>query len=969
MWYNILYSMRKAKSNKKDRFDFNLLKSTSAVNDTVKKYAELVKDAVLDPGVKGIALLGGYCTGKSSIIDTFVGLYDKKDFPWWSSQDSLRVKRISLVNLHQEGAKASKFTNLLQCEIVKQLYFGEKPSKLKWSKFTRINATNNRAILFFLPFFVFFVQLLRNLELFDFGFPSFFLDTDWLAVVSNIIIPVLISYLVSHFVLVNIASKLQIDGFGFSGMSVKLAKKNASFSELIDELIYFFETTGYNVVVFEDLDRFNNEQIYEELRQLNFMLNESKQIKQKITFIYAMKDSLIADASERAKLFEQIIPIIPFLSAHNAMYFVLEELRTFGIAIDKKLAHIVAEELPEKRQIDSFCNIAVLQCNQICSAPLLEWLKEQEAVAMALLRQKYPLEYEELQLGTSRVDVIYDWCVDEKNKCLEELRGKIADRVNISNNAAIVKTKVWQIIDMIAKGRLYNNSEPILQRDDGVTVDEEYIGTEDFWKYLKENRAIFEKSLYHDSGHPDYITLGDIKESNIMDQNTLSIIDNIMNVIDKDENAYRREYVQKRDNAAWSFLSAAGKQEEFGDDKELISLLKRLQAAGCLTDSFRMYIAEYHGDTSSEKVLNFRNNNIIQGNPSYDLRFNPDEIREICDGLTVYDFGSAAFLNFSIINAIINGEVVDVSLENFLLEQKGHINELQSFYDAYHLHCQEQNHKKNFAIFTKTFLGFDSKFIIDYVCKYNLLSKTTYFYPDLPEVLLEYIAKNNLDLSDSVKTNIRTNVDSLYAAKPELTIAVLRKYKILISNVNSITTNGNLRGRIVESGLFEINVMNMHSIKNAPVDLALSYQELSSEKLSEIFSGKVDKDSLQALLEYVFKNNRALLTGIEKEAIQAINRYGIIVSIGDFRELIGKIDENESIRYISNVCDNLDIAELLPLLTAVGGVYEKLTQPGKQLWIKNDEPHRKIVKRLVGEKVIKRMIFKNGDTKVGGTIV
>lgn len=47
-------------------------------------------------------------------------------------------------------------------------------------------------------------------------------------------------------------------------------------SEHLAEILYFFQETEYDVVIFEDLDRFENKKIFLKLRELNYILNKSK---------------------------------------------------------------------------------------------------------------------------------------------------------------------------------------------------------------------------------------------------------------------------------------------------------------------------------------------------------------------------------------------------------------------------------------------------------------------------------------------------------------------------------------------------------------------------------------------------------------------------------------------------------------------------------------------------------------------
>lgn len=81
---------------------------------------------------------------------------------------------------------------------------------------------------------------------------------------------------------------------------VELQKETSIFNKHLDEIIYFFQVTNYDVLIIEDLDRFNTSDIYLKLRELNQLINDSKEIGRHITFIYAVKDDVFKD-SQRAK--------------------------------------------------------------------------------------------------------------------------------------------------------------------------------------------------------------------------------------------------------------------------------------------------------------------------------------------------------------------------------------------------------------------------------------------------------------------------------------------------------------------------------------------------------------------------------------------------------------------------------------------------------------------------------------------
>ena len=69
-------------------------------------------------------------------------------------------------------------------------------------------------------------------------------------------------------------------------------KEESVFNKNMDEIIYFFETTRSELVIIEDLDRFKSTNIFVALRELNNTLNHYEKIKDRVKFVYAIKDDM-----------------------------------------------------------------------------------------------------------------------------------------------------------------------------------------------------------------------------------------------------------------------------------------------------------------------------------------------------------------------------------------------------------------------------------------------------------------------------------------------------------------------------------------------------------------------------------------------------------------------------------------------------------------------------------------------------
>ena len=98
---------------------------------------------------------------------------------------------------------------------------------------------------------------------------------------------------------------------------IEVIENNSIFNKHLDEILYFFQVTDYNVVIIEDLDRFGTPNIFLKLRELNQLINESKIVGRHITFIYAIKDDIFKD-EERTKFFDFITTVIPIINPSNS---------------------------------------------------------------------------------------------------------------------------------------------------------------------------------------------------------------------------------------------------------------------------------------------------------------------------------------------------------------------------------------------------------------------------------------------------------------------------------------------------------------------------------------------------------------------------------------------------------------------------------------------------------------------------
>src|SRR5690606_40367452 len=235
-------------------------------------YVAAIEAALADDQIRNIALSGNYGVGKSSILREVAQRQDR------------RIVELSLSTLAPIEAsqlddsvpiQATTPTNRIQQEIVKQLLYREYPSRTPGSRFRRIERFR-------------WWRAIGTSVLLGFVVAVTFLLTGWTVKIATVLTPYLDSGIWAHSTIWGAAAfvalavnwlfygKLRISQLSAGTATVTLSDNSVSyFDQYLDEIVYIFEVSGRDVVIFEDIDRFNDSHIFETLRALNTLLNVS----------------------------------------------------------------------------------------------------------------------------------------------------------------------------------------------------------------------------------------------------------------------------------------------------------------------------------------------------------------------------------------------------------------------------------------------------------------------------------------------------------------------------------------------------------------------------------------------------------------------------------------------------------------------------------------------------------------------
>ncbi len=366
-------------------------------------------------GVHNVGLTGPYGSGKSSLIKTLIN----------EDNNQHHFLELSLATLDDKVAE--KDEKKIEANLLKQMIYHEKQETLPNSRFRRVQFLAKKCLRFKALWVVVCVIA------FAVAFEPSFLRIDTLYVFLNFgkwnIIFDIVSLLILLGTLLYVAA-YAVRTYGRSKLSkisiadgeIELKDEDSVLSEHLAEILYFFQETKYDVVVFEDLDRFENKKIYLKLRELNNILNKSKELNgRNIRFIYAVKDDMFRDSS-RTKFFDYIVTVIPVMNMSNARSLLKTQLKDRGFNendISDDDLRVIALFIDDMRMLINIVN----EYEQYYERLITEHqkLKAKKLLAAIVYKNYYPRDYSDLHNQRGKV---YK-CIKEKRRLADYAIDKV----------------------------------------------------------------------------------------------------------------------------------------------------------------------------------------------------------------------------------------------------------------------------------------------------------------------------------------------------------------------------------------------------------------------------------------------------------------------------------------------------------------------------------------------------------------
>jgi hypothetical protein len=445
-------------------------------------YLDLLERALLDPETYSIALTGSYGSGKSSVLRALRG---RRWARWWNEW---RVVELSLSTLDPdltppvpaENPAEQEMSNRIQKELVKQLLYRLPPGRTPRSRFPRastpslptgvlvaLSAAAAVGLAWVVTTFAgWHATIAQRLDGAGWSPPWF-----WGGVTIGLALLSLAAWW-------RLSGRYALQaGLKAGALTVSLEPSSSSyFDQYLDEIMYFFQTSKTNVVLIEDVDRFGDAVVFDTLRALNILVNGSGQVGRRVVFVYAIRDSVLGqigkkkktsdepgdadpaaksptpeiDRANRAKYFDVIIPIVPFVTTDNARDLMMRVMSPHVAdapgknGISPALIRLAARYVADMRTLWSIRNEFEIHLDRLMKSArhVMPEINEDIVLSLVLLRATSPDAYEKIRLATSPLDTIVkrwlelvDANLDSNTRKLTDLRTQLENGVSRESRA------------------------------------------------------------------------------------------------------------------------------------------------------------------------------------------------------------------------------------------------------------------------------------------------------------------------------------------------------------------------------------------------------------------------------------------------------------------------------------------------------------------------------------------------------
>lgn len=387
-----------------NKYHFERLTPIDSVDLNV--YEEAIDFVFNHSDVRNVALSGAYSAGKSSVLAS----YKKK-------HNDLHFLHISLAHFkspNEEDTTEVK-ESILEGKILNQLIHQIPSDKIPQTNF-RVKKRISRLhiIIQTLKIIALLVAIIHFLFFESWKSYVSALQADWLKsilkfsvqsydlMIDGIIIIILVYSLIHGLIKIqknkNVFRKLNLQG---NEIEIFEESDDSYFDKYLNEVLYLFENVDADVIVFEDMDRFNANRIFERLREVNTLVNiqlqkENKKDKKILRFFYLLRDDIFV-SKDRTKFFDFIIPVVPVVDSSNSYEKFISHFKEGEIfeKFDKSFLQGLSLYIDDMRLLKNIYNEFIIYFNRLN----ITELDCNKMLAIIAYKNLFPRDFADLQLN------------------------------------------------------------------------------------------------------------------------------------------------------------------------------------------------------------------------------------------------------------------------------------------------------------------------------------------------------------------------------------------------------------------------------------------------------------------------------------------------------------------------------------------------------------------------------------------
>ena len=628
--------------------DLRFQKLTPTSNVDLNVYEEGFEFIFSNDDIRNIAVSGPYSSGKSSLLESYKKKYPQKTFihislaHFTNENKDNEEKEIKDSETVIEGKILNQLIQQIPIENIPQSNF-----RIKRTTGTNYNGYWAMGIVAFIGMLLFVLNYGKyctwinemNSAVWNYEWLRkfmFFLASPFgwvLSVLCIVVIACLGLYnLLNIQTNKNIFKKISVQG---NEIEIFEDSQNSYFDKYLNEVLYLFENSKADVIVFEDIDRFENVQIFERLREINMLTNcrlqQHEEEGKVLRFFYLLKDDIFI-TKDRAKFFDYILPVVPVLDSSNS-YNKIKEFFV-GSTVEEKLNDRflkgLALYIDDIRVLKNIYNEFVIYYERLKKIDL----DPNRMLALVTYKNLFPRDFADLQLNKGFVHAIFSnkekFCCKEIERINNEIQ-ELEERIKNSEDELSISSQELDDIREAkykrACGNFYSNPD------------------ESFTKWQKEQLPIRKQAV----------------EDRAID--TQQLLEKQLKELKKQKkriSGWSISQIINRDNIDMIFQITT--TNELGDvtdynqikKSEYFNLLKYLIRNGYIDESYSDYMTYFYENSLTLNDKTFLRS--VNDKKAKEYSYNLDSPLLVVSNLIPEDFLQEETLNFDLLEYLLGSE-------------------------------------------------------------------------------------------------------------------------------------------------------------------------------------------------------------------------------------------------------------------------------------------------------------------------